>query len=389
MTENKSFFSSWEAESDICGRCGNCRAECPTYRQTGWESATPRGKMTLLRRAALSQGGEERALLAKRISECTLCGSCTSQCAARIDLQQVWKQVRGELKKQGELPPAYDLLVKNLLDKKNISQFDNAARLDWAEELDEVPECLEAQEGSEVAYFVGCVSSFFPRAGQVPVAMVQLLERAGVSYTTLGGEEWCCGFPLLAAGAAEEMDAFARHNVEAVRELGVKTLITSCPSCYHTWTHEYPQRLGEELGFRVLHSTEYLLELVRQGQLVPEELEETVTYHDPCDLGRNSGQYAAPRELLQTIPGLELVEMASHGANAACCGGGGNLQSAAPQMAENIAKARVGEAMATGATYLVSACQQCEQMLEKAARVEKAPLQVLDVAEILWLAVDG
>ena len=130
MTENKSFFTGWEAECDICGRCGNCRAECPTYRQTGWESATPRGKMTLLRRAALSQGGEERALLAKRISECTLCGSCTSQCAARIDLQQVWKQVRGELKKQGELPAAYDLLVKNLLDKKNISQFDNAARLD-------------------------------------------------------------------------------------------------------------------------------------------------------------------------------------------------------------------------------------------------------------------
>lgn len=219
--------------------------------------------------------------------------------------------------------------------------------------------------------------------------MVQLLEKAEVSFTTLGPEEWCCGFPLLAAGHAAEIAEFARHNVDKVRKLGAKTLVTGCASCYHVWSHVYPEILGENLGFRLVHATEMLSELILEGKLVPNELNETVTYHDPCDLGRNSGVLAAPRNIINSIPGINFVEMATCGEESTCCGGGGNLQGADQGLADAIAQKRIKEAAATKASIVVSACQQCEQMLEKAARTEKLPLKVRDVSELLLMAIDG
>ncbi|SDE88065.1 (Fe-S)-binding protein [Sporomusa acidovorans] len=384
-----SFYQNLIDESLICGRCGNCRNDCPVYREIGWESATPRAKISLARElfARNSQGGISPEY-AKRVTQCTLCGACTRACAARIDLQSLWKDLRSRLVAEGKAPAAYQAMTDNLKSRKNISSFDNVTRLDWAEDLDEIPDSLDQEPGAEVAYFVGCVSSFFPRAAQIPVAMVQLLQKAQVNFTTLGSEEWCCGFPLLAAGQAAAITEFARHNVAKIREMGVKTLVTGCASCYHVWSHIYPEILGEDLGFRLVHATELLAELIAQGKLVPQELKETVTYHDPCDLGRNSGVVQIPRTIINSIPGITFVEMATHGEESTCCGGGGNLQGADPGLADAIACKRIREAAATGAAIVVSACQQCEQMLEKAARTEKLPLTVMDIAELLLMAVE-
>ena len=385
-----SFYKNLVEESLICGRCGNCRAECPVFREIGWESASPRAKISMAREIfALKDKKEIGTEYARRISQCTMCGACTKNCAARIDLQSFWKDLRAELVVAGKAPAAYDALAENLKNRRNISNFPNADRLEWAEDLDEVPENLDRAEDSSVVYFVGCVSSFFPRAAQIPMAIVQLLDKAGTNYTTLGAEEWCCGFPLAAAGHAGEIIEYARHNVEAVRETGAKILMTGCSSCYHTWTHVYPGVLGEELGFRVVHAMEFLAELIRDGRLVPNELEETVTYHDPCDLGRNGGVFESPREVIRSIPGVRFVEMDTCGAESTCCGGGGNLQSADAALAEKIARRRIREAAKTGAGIVVSACQQCEQMLEKAVRTEQLPLEVIDVAELLLRAVEG
>ncbi|MEN6414208.1 MAG: (Fe-S)-binding protein [Veillonellales bacterium] len=384
-----SFYKTLAEESLICGRCGSCRSECPTFREIGWESATPRGKISQAREIfARQQRDKISPEFAKRITQCTMCGACTKNCAARIDLQTFWQELRGKLVEQGVAPQAYTAIVSNLKDKKNITNFANVTRLDWAEDMDEVPENLDQEPGAEVAYFVGCVSSFFPRAAQIPVAVVQLLQKAEVNFTTMGGEEWCCGFPLLAAGAAGEIEEFVRHNVETIQKMGIKTLVTSCSSCYHTWSHVYPKIMGKELGFRVAHVTEYLAELLQAGRLVPNELEETVTYHDPCDLGRNSGVFEPPRQIIRSIPGITFVEMPTHGMDSTCCGGGGNLQGADSKLADAIAGKRIAEAAETKANILVSACQQCEQMLEKAARKEKIPLQVMDVTELLWMAVE-
>ncbi|MDR3589223.1 MAG: (Fe-S)-binding protein [Negativicutes bacterium] len=385
-----SFYKNLAEEALICGRCGNCRADCPVFREIGWESATPRAKISLAREIfALKNGAAVGPEYARRVSQCTMCGACTRTCAARIDLQSLWKDLRAKLVAADKAPAAYKAMADNLKSNKNISTFPNAARLEWADDLDEVPDNLDRAEGAEVVYFVGCVSSFFPRAAQIPLAMVRLFDRAGVDYTTLGAEEWCCGFPLLAAGHGGDIDGFARHNVESVRQTGAKTLVTGCSSCYHIWSHSYAELLDEDLGFRVVHATEFLAGLLRAGKLVPRELVETVTYHDPCDLGRNGGVVNFPREIITGIPGVTFVEMATHGEDATCCGGGGNLHGADAALAEAIARRRIREAAETGADIVVSACQQCEQMLEKAARTEKLPLEVIDVAELLLRAVEG
>lgn len=374
--------------SYICGSCGSCRSVCPVYREIGWESATPRGKIALAKDVFLKKKEQKVTdQYAQRLQECMLCGKCAEICAAGIKTRELWLDLREDLQKRGLGHPGVKQMAQQISKTHNISTVPNQDRLKWVEDYDEV-EVDVAKIGSEVAYFVGCVSSFYPMAMGVSQSIISILDRASVNYTVLGSEEWCCGFPLIAAGNRQNVTELAKHNVEKVRELGVQTLITGCASCYHTWTHEYPMILGEALGFEVLHATQYLARLIRQGQLAPGKLEECVTYHDPCDLGRNSGIYDEPRELLQDIVGLNFIEMPHCREMADCCGGGGNLAVVDQDLSHAIAVNRVREAAATGATILTSACQQCVQTLQMAARQQKLPIEVLDVTELLWRSLE-
>ncbi len=214
-----------------------------------------------------------------------------------------------------------------------------------------------------------------------------ILQQARVDFTTLAGDEWCCGFPLLIAGLGQEAVALARHNVEAVRALGARTLVTTCPSCLHTWRHDYPRLTGEPLGFEVRHASELLADLLEAGRLPLGHVGRVATYHDPCDLGRNCGIYEAPRRLLAAIPGLRLREMADHHELALCCGGGGDVELADPDLVAAVARRRLAQAEETGAEVVVSACQQCKRTLTAAARRQKAQVRVLDITEVVWEAV--
>lgn len=385
--ERKSFFTALEKEALICGRCGYCRSACPIYQVIGWESAAPRGKISLAKE--IFSKGNHKALssdFVQRLAQCTLCGACAEACATCIDTRAMWLELRRRIAELGKAPEAYKALRKNLLERKNISTFDNADRLEWAQDLDEEPEGLELKPGADVCYFVGCVSSFFPQAAQIPLAISQLLMAAGVDFTTLGGEEWCCGFPLFSTGFADDAVEFIRHNVSKVKELGIHTLVASCASCYHVWKHEYREELaGYDL--EILHATEYLAKLVKEGRFELSELDEVVTYHDPCDLGRNSGVFDAPREIIRSIPGIEFVELSHNRVDSLCCGGGGNLQSVDPELASRIAELRLQEIKETGATIVVSSCQQCEQMLSAAVRKAGLTVRVMDVSELLLEAI--
>jgi Fe-S oxidoreductase len=200
----------------------------------------------------------------------------------------------------------------------------------------------------------------------------------------LGGDEWCCGFPLRIAGMGDSARELMRHNVDSVLALGAKRLVTTCPSCYHTWKHEYPELLGEPLGFEVLHATEMLADLAESGALKLNPIEATVTYHDPCDLGRTSGIYEAPRRIIRAIPGVQFKEMEDHHELALCCGGGGDAEMANAELTQAVGKRRLAQAQATGAGYILSACQQCKRTIASAARREKARVRVLDIAELVW-----
>ena len=384
--ESESLYSTLEKESLICARCGYCRSDCPVYKVVGWESAAPRGKISMAREIfAKKQPGEISDDFVKRISQCTLCGACSNECSTAIDTRKLWLDLRRRIAALGKEPKAYDTIRDNLLAHKNITTFDNEDRLEWAQDLDD-PEQLEPRAGADVAYFVGCVSSFFPQAAQIPLAIAEILTEADIDFTTMGGDEWCCGFPLISTGFVENSEEFIKHNVEKIKELDIHTLIASCASCYHVWKHDSEKDLaGYDL--KVMHTTEYLANLIKEGKIELNELDEVVTYHDPCDLGRNSGIYDAPREIINSIPGVKFVELAHNKKASLCCGGGGNLQSVDPETAAKITELRVEEIKATGATIVVSACQQCEQMLIAAIQKAKLPIRVLDISQLILEAM--
>jgi heterodisulfide reductase subunit D len=185
-----------------------------------------------------------------------------------------------------------------------------------------------------------------------------------------------------------EAAAMARHNISRVRALGVETLVATCPSCYHIWKHEYQKLTGERLGFEILHSTQFLQQLVEAGALSL-HADALVTYHDPCDLGRNSGIYDAPRRVLQAIPGLTLVEMALSHEDAFCCGGGGNLEMVDNALVRDIGRRKLQLALDTGARTVISACQQCKRTIISTAKAEKTRLRVLDITEFVWQAAEN
>ena len=385
-------------ELDGCTRCGECIVWCPTFAEKpDQNSITPLTKIETARRFFHQQHGlrsrppHPTALQAhsEGTYDCTLCGRCGTVCPVHIDTRHLWIAMREDLVQRGVYPETLDHLRETVTTHYNISGDPNTDRLIWSQNLDRVPEGVGKKEHAEVVYFVGCVSSFYPQTYSIPQGMVSILEQAGIDFLTLGEEEWCCGFPLIIAGMGDAAIELVRHNVEAIRRTGAKRLVTTCPSCYHTWQHDYPHIFGEPLGFEVVHATELLTEILREGRLSLQPLEQTVTYHDPCDLGRTSGIYEPPREVIRAIPGVTLVEMEHHHEYSLCCGGGGDVEMADKALTEAVARQRIQEAQATGASILLSACQQCKRTLMGAARREKVRLRVMDVVELVARQMDG
>ena len=379
-----------EEEALYCVRCGLCLSVCPTYRESLSETDSPRARVALVR--AVKEGLLEAPTdgYATAFFRCLLCGACTFACPSGVAVDRILELTRGELASLGLLPQVLSDLDARIAQYRNISAEANEGRLIWADNLPTPPTGL-GKERAEVAYFVGCVSSFFPRSYKVPQSLVQIFDLAGVDYALLGGAEWCCGYPMLLNGELDRARELIQHNVEAVRAMGAQKVVTTCPSCFHFWKHSYPTALEvermEDLGLEVQHSTEFLANLLETGNLKLRELGQNVTYHDPCDLGRKGGVIEAPRRILAQIPGLRLVEMAKNRDSSHCCGGGGNLESFAPEMSGAVARSRIRQAAEVGAGTLVSACQQCERTLANAARAERLRIRVKDITEVVLEAL--
>ena len=374
-----------------CNKCGLCLAACPVYDVRRDEALAPRGLLRLIR--ALYDGQLPASDdYAQRIYRCSLCGVCAPTCPSGVEVDAILQAARDDLAARGLLPTALQELGRTVQANHHLLEDAAAAPLAWAEELlsdsayPRPPEGLEAR--AKLVYFVGCVASAFPMAHSIPRAFVQVLERAGQRYTLLAGEEWCCGYPLIVNGQRDEARELMAHNVEVVRSLGAERVVFTCPSCYHVWSHIYPQELGE-LGFDVIHATELLAGLLTNEELAMQPLPWRVTYHDPCDLGRRSGIYDAPRQVLAAIPELTLVEMAENRANAFCCGVGGNLETLDPELSQAVAGRRLAQAQATDAQVLVTACGRCKRALAAAAHRNNVSMEVLDVVELVERATLG
>jgi heterodisulfide reductase subunit D len=372
-------LKEYEKEMLRCNRCGYCQAACPIYDVLRREPVTARGRIQLLR-AVVEGQLPLTEMVGRCVYSCTDCQSCRVSCPGGVHTDEIFGAARQLLAQNDHLPPTLGALEERVRASHNISGEPAESRLLWTENLEWKPEGLVGKESAEVVLFTGCVSALYPMAYGILQDLVDILHAAEVDFTTLGGDEWCCGYPLLSAGLP--VSDLVEHNLKAIKALGAQTLITTCPSCYHMWRHHY-----EPDFIQVKHSTEYLADLVEAGRVPVQRLDKRVTYHDPCDLGRKSEVYDAPRRIIQAIPGVELVEMEDHRENAMCCGGGGNLESLDPELSRAVARLRLQQAQAVGAEAIVSACQQCERTLAMAARREKVRIRVLDVVQLLRMAL--
>jgi Fe-S oxidoreductase len=366
-----------------CIQCGSCSVSCPAGSLMDY---APRELWQLMR-----WGMKDKLVSSRTFWLCTQCYACTVRCPRGIMTNETMLNLRKWAIAEGlELPRVLHQLREAVETTHNILGEDNDSRLIWSENLEPVPEQLrDNRRGrAEVLLYAGCVSAMYPMAYSIPQSFVQTLEQVGVTYTSLGGEEWCCGYPLYGAGLEEEVAELARHNMERAGQLEPKYLVPTCPSCYHTWRHIYPRYVDDAPGFEVLHASELLAELIREGRIKLNEVDWVVTYHDPCDLGRKSEVYDAPRSIITSVPGITLKEMTHSRENALCCGGGGDVAMWEADVTEDIAERRMEEAKSTGATAIVSACQQCKRTLLQAARKTKTRIRVLDMTELVWQAME-
>jgi len=381
---------------DSCVKCGSCVDVCPVYAQSKELESTAGGlykdfrsfvRKTYGLPGMLFHSNRTAEKMPKGLSDnaylCTLCSRCREVCPSLINTRDLRVSTREFMVETGCSPQWVGRLGDSVTTSYNISGDNNEDRLIWSENLERIPEGVKGKEKAEVVFFVGCVPSFYPQVYRVPQSMVRIMERAEVDFATLGGKEWCCGFPLIVAGVGKSVQELASHNVGAVRKMGAKRLVTACPSCFHTWKVDYPRIIGEPLGFEVRHSTELLADLISDGKVRLGQFPHLVTYHDPCDLGRSSGIYDPPRRIIQAIPGVTLIEMAQNRENALCCGGGGDLEMVDSDLVSAIAARKIQMALDTGAEIIVTACPQCKRTLMNAARQEKARMRVLDIVELV------
>ena len=377
-------------EIDACTRCGECLKYCPVYAQKGEEDIDPRGKIQAFKSFIRSQYGvwarifgpkkldeEKLKKFSEMVYRCTLCGECGASCPVSIDAKNLWLALRETLVEMGYFPKIIDQMKSNILQVHNILGNKNVERVSWLESLAELPDHGYQKEKAQVVFFVGCVASFFPMVQKIPKALIEILNKVGVDFTLLGGEEWCCGFPLIGAGMKKEAKALIEHNLEKMKEKGVERVVFACPSCYHTWMEEY------KTDIEIFHSTQFIRKLINEGKIRFKEKKMRVTYHDPCDLGRASGVYEAPREVLRAIPGVELVEMEGNRDQCKCCGGGGNLEMVDPELSAALAQEKIKEIQATGADAVITSCQQCIRTIMTTARRKKIPVTAMDITEFV------
>jgi len=326
---------------------------------------------------------EEWADFQFEVFNCLLCGRCREVCPAHIDTREIGLTNRENMYRLGRYSKKMDPVIEAEKTEKNVASFPNADRAMWVDYLMEPPEDLYLREHADVIYFVGCIASFSPAVQDIPGAFTEVLDRAGVDFTIMGEDEWCCGYPLIVAGMKSETEELMAHNIEAVRKVGAKTMVFSCPSCYHTFKHDYDLD-----GIEFLHHTQYLKRLIDEGKLtLKEDVDLFAAYHDPCDLARNSGIYDEPREVIASIPGLKYHEFPDNREMALCCGGGGDIEILDPDLSTAVSMDLIDEAAEIKVNTIVTACQQCKRVLKGAANKSESKPSVLDISEVVLRAL--
>lgn len=370
----------WYAYS--CSQCGYCVDECDQFYGRGWESESPRGKWYWLREYAEGRENWDQKMVDKFLV-CTTCELCNNRCSAALPIEPSWMKLRGKLvheEKRMTIPP-FEMLKESLVAEGDIWAGYRKNRDAWFPE--DLVEKHYKKEKTEAVYFAGCTASFVEN--DIAIGSVRLLDAAGVDFGYLGKAENCCAIPMLVAGKWDTFVDTMKKNIAAVKAKGASTVITSCPACDMMWRHAYQtwtEKLGIEYGIKSKHYSQAVSEQIAAGKFqFPENNlpKQTVTWHDSCHMGRVSGIYEPPRDLIKAIPNIELVEMDHNRAEAHCCGSVLTLIKD-PSIAAEIGKTRLDEAEITGASTVLAACPCCEFQLRVSADKEQSPMQVEDLS---------
>ena len=385
---------------DACTRCGECTATCPTGGEAqDIELITPRGKILKLREFYKKQYGLKARLLgpseipedqlmelSSRAYECTICGQCKTVCPANLDTIEMWENMR-EFLVANRLAPlkAHEEVLKSIENYDNPWMQPRAQRSRWSKRLEKEVRIKEAtKEKCENLYFVGCTAAYDPNIREMAVNTVRVLSKANIDFGILGNDEGCCGSTLLRTGMTAAARPMALRNIEMFEKVSPHRIVTSCAGCYKTLRQDYP-KIGRMVP-EVLHVVQLVSELVDGGRLKFKPLDVKVTFHDPCHLGRHTGLYEEPRKILESIPGVRLTEMERTREESRCCGAGGGVKTAFPELAQKISTLRVEDAERTGAEILATSCPFCYQSLKSTIESKGSKLKMMDLMELVQQA---
>ncbi|MFC1980287.1 (Fe-S)-binding protein [Chloroflexota bacterium] len=354
----------------LCYQCGLCDTACP------WNTVSTLRLRRMVREAQFGLVDfEDEALWA-----CVTCRNCVQRCPRGVEVIDVMRSLRRAIVGLGvaNVPDSLRITTKNIAGTGNPLGELPEKRIDWAKDLSVK---IYAEE-AEILYLPCCIPAYDRRVQRVARSTVNILKKADVKFGILDAKEVCCGESVRKAGDESLFRNLAQRNISAFAEAGVKKIVTTSPHCFYTFKNEYPELGG---NFEVIHFSQYLAELIKEGRLrFTKDLNEKVTYHDPCYLGRHSSIYDEPREVLQSIPSLELIEMLDSHENSLCCGGGGGRIWMETKKGERFSDLRIEQALETGASILAVACPYCMLNFEDSVlTLDRYHIEIKDITEVI------
>ena len=392
---------------DACTRCGRCQEVCPAYIsgqplspkkliQSMKEHLLEESKYPLKVRVPktsllIPEADPPRSLIGEVIPEdaiwsCCACRACQEACPVYVEhINKIIDMRRSLILEQAKVPELAEPILTSIEARGHVVIGTTHTRTDWEEGLE--VKHLSEDSAVDLVFWVGCQASLEDRSMKIAQAFGKVLKAANVNFATLGTEETCCGDPARRMGNEYLFQMQATKNIELLKSYGVNKIVTTCPHCFNTIKNEYPQFGGE---FEVIHHSQLITQLMKEGRLkLTSGLNQRITYHDPCYLGRHNDIYDPPREVLAAIANGDLVEMERNHWNSFCCGGGGGRFWVEEKQGKRISDVRIEDVIKTNAEIVATACPYCMQMLEDSIKSKDAEesLKDLDIAELVAEAI--
>ncbi len=380
----------------MCSNCSTCRWTCTSYEEWGSEAMFAGGRLRMLR-AYVEKNLPIDEHFVEAIYSCSVCEQCVERCPIKVPYGEIVEDLRKRLVEIGKGPYGkLGAMGDRVFHEHNPYGGEAKERANW------ITPDLKISDDSNIGYFVGCTASY--RRPEIGVATVRMLNHFGIEPQILGTDEYCCCSPLIRTGqivmpifkkqedgskkkvGTLDVKSIINHNIEEFKSRGVDQIIYSCSGCFRTTTLDWPKFYREKGGilpFSTQHLSQFLAVKLKKGEMKWKNgYNERVTYHDPCHLGRHVGVFEEPREVIKSIPGIDLVEMDRNRYESKCCGAGGGLKGGFGENATNIASRRIEQALEVGATTLISSCVFCKLNFLDAVKRDGHDIKIVNIEDL-------